>query len=83
MKPNLDLFHSPTFGSDVEDWIKQFRDRFPKDAPSYATLNELLTDYRQRASDGVDLDYGGPDYGRALHPGDETFTTQTPEASPS
>lgn len=56
MKPNLDLFHTPTRGSDVEDWIKRNRDRRPKGSPWFAVLDKLLDDYRLRADTGLDLD---------------------------
>lgn len=56
MKPNLDLFHSPTRGSDVEDWLKRHRDRCAKGTPWFSTVDELLDDYRLRADTGLDLD---------------------------
>lgn len=55
-RPHLDFDHRPTRGSVVEKWIKDFRDRHAKGTPWFATLDELLDDYRLRADTGADLD---------------------------
>ena len=49
------LPHAPTRGSDVEAWIKSFRDRRPKTSPWFVTLDRLLDDYRLRADTGLPL----------------------------
>jgi hypothetical protein len=47
--------HTPRRGSDVEAYIRGFRDMYPKGTPWWATLDELLDDYRLRADTGLSL----------------------------
>lgn len=47
--------HLPYRGSDVETWVKAFRDQCSKGTPWFASLDELLDDYRLRCDTGLTL----------------------------
>lgn len=48
--------HAPWRGSDVEKWIKQFRDAYTPGMPPWIALDDLLDDYRLHSDLGTPLD---------------------------
>jgi hypothetical protein len=48
--------HMPRRGSDVEQWIKRFRDAYIPGMSAWIALDDLLDDYRLRADLGTPLD---------------------------
>jgi hypothetical protein len=57
--------HVPHRGSDVEAWIKEARDEYPKstgypESPEWLALDGLLDDYRLHADTGTPLDSDEP-----------------------
>lgn len=47
--------HQPHRGSDVEAWLRQYRDQFPKLTTAWYALDDLLDEYRLRADVGRTL----------------------------
>lgn len=47
--------HTPHRGSDVETWLKEYRDQFEEESPPWIALDLLLDDYRLRADLGASL----------------------------
>lgn len=48
--------HVPTRGSDVEAWIKQYRDSERIGSDAWHEIDALLDDYRDHADTGTPLD---------------------------
>ena len=47
--------HKPERGSDVEAFIKSWRDRYPRDCYQSVALDDMLDDYRLHADTGMPL----------------------------
>ncbi len=52
--------HRAQRGSDVEAWLKRWRDRYEPGDPGYFTLDNALNDYREHADCGVPLNQEAP-----------------------
>jgi hypothetical protein len=53
VKPNLDLYHTPTRGSDVEDWLKRQREQYQRNQQGkpWVALDDLLDDNLEQAEE--------------------------------